>query len=162
MTDRPVTTLRTARHGLGLLLPGLLLAAPLAGASESDGVAAGCARQFEQAQRTDMESFRDYDAETFRAMHHDNAVTIFASGAMRVGIDAIMQTFASHFQNREALWSWTEVYRHVDGCRAAYIVYDTVYELPSIGFRQRARVGVAYTHDGDQWLAIADQNTRLP
>ena len=26
--------------------------------------------QFERAQRTDMESFRDYDVETFRAVHH--------------------------------------------------------------------------------------------
>lgn len=138
----------------------LLAAIPLANAQDAD--AEGCARQFEVAQRLDMESFRDYDAETFRAGHHDNAVTIFASGAMRVGIDTIMQTFASHFQNREALWSWNEVYRHVDGCNAAYIVYDTVYELPSIGFRQRARVGVTYTHSGNHWLAIADQNTRLP
>ena len=36
-------------------------------------IAAGCARQFEAAQRADMESFRDYDAETFRDGHHPDA-----------------------------------------------------------------------------------------
>jgi hypothetical protein len=124
--------------------------------------ARGCARQFEVAQRLDMESFRDYDAETFRSVHDNRAVTVFASGASFVGIDAIMQALASHFGNREALWSWTEKYRVVDGCKSAFILYETVYEIPRIGFHQRALTGVTYSHDGRKWLAIADQGTLLP
>ncbi|HEV8695656.1 MAG TPA: hypothetical protein VGQ93_15960 [Lysobacter sp.] len=124
--------------------------------------AEGCARQFEVAQRTDMESFRDYDAETFRAGHDDRAVAVFANGAKRIGVDAIMQALAGHFQGREAIWSWTELYRVVDGCNSAFILYDTVYELPSIGFRQHALTGVTYTHNGNKWLTIADQGTKLP
>ena len=54
---------------------------------DAPAVAAGCARQFERAQRVDMESFRDYDAATFKAGHHPDAVTVFASGAVRYGID---------------------------------------------------------------------------
>ena len=122
----------------------------------------GCARQFDVAQRTDMESFRDFDAETFRAMHDERAVTVFTSGARRTGIDAIMATFASHFQNRNATWEWTELYRVVDGCRSAYILYETKYQIPSVGFRQRALTGVTYTHVGDHWLSISDQGTPLP
>src|SRR5262245_59874711 len=53
----------------------------IASDANTDGEAAGCSAQFEKAQRLDMESFRDYDAETFRAGHHPDAVTIFASGA---------------------------------------------------------------------------------
>ena len=121
-----------------------------------------CARQFEVAQRMDMESFRDYDAETFRAVHDERAITVFGSGATRIGIDAIMATFASHFANREALWSWTERYRVVDGCSSAFILYETVYEIPRIGFRSRALTGVTYTYDRGKWLAIADQGTPLP
>jgi hypothetical protein len=149
-------------RNLRLLLPVsfLLAAAVTAPAFAQD--AAGCARQFEVAQRTDMESFRDYDAETFRAGHDDRAVTVFASGAKRIGVDAIMQALAGHFQGREAIWSWTELYRVVDGCKSAFILYDTVYELPSIGFRQHALTGVTYTHDGNKWLSIADQGTKLP
>ena len=121
-----------------------------------------CARQFEIAQRMDMESFRDYDAETFRAVHDERAITIFASGAKFTGVDAIMTALASHFANREAQWTWTEVYRVVDGCNAAFILYETVYEIPRIGFRQHAYTGVTYSHDGHRWLAIADQGTALP
>lgn len=125
-------------------------------------LAAGCARQFETAQRIDMESFRDYDAETFRAGHHPDAVTVFASGGVRYGIDAIMEALRSHFENREGVWAWTERYRVVDGCKSAYILYETTYDIPSVGFHQRALTGVSYTYHRGKWLAIADQGTHLP
>lgn len=130
---------------------------------QSDGphLAAGCARQFEAAQRADMESFRDYDTETFRNGHHPDAVTIFASGAVRYGIDAIMQVLASHFANREAVWAWTEKYRVVDGCKSAFILYETTYDIPSSGFHQRALTGVTYSYHHGKWLSIADQGTLL-
>src|SRR5687768_17876026 len=132
------------------------------GAVGSAAAAQGCARQFENAQRVDMESFRDYDAETFRDGHHPDAVTVFASGAVRYGIDAVMEALRSHFENREAVWAWTERYRVVDGCKAAYILYETTYDIPSVGFHQRALTGVAYSYHRGKWLAIADQGTLLP
>ena len=125
------------------------------------GWAQGCAEQFELAQRTDMESFRDYDRETFREGHDPRAVTIFASGAVRYGIDSIMATLEFHFANREAIWAWTELYRVVDGCKSAFILYNATYDIPRIGFHQRTLTGVTYTHDGNRWLSIADQGTYL-
>lgn len=121
-----------------------------------------CARQFEIAQKTDMESFRDYDADTFRAIHHEDAITVFDSGATAVGIDKIMAALAGHFANREGKWSWTERYRVVNGCRSAYILYETTYEIPRVGYKAKALTGVTYTHDGFKWLGIADQGTKLP
>jgi hypothetical protein len=121
-----------------------------------------CARQFEEAQRIDMESYRDFDAETFRAIHHPDAITIFGTGAVRSGIDAIMAAHAGHFAAREAIWAWTEVSRVVDGCNAAFILYNATYDIPSSGFHLRALVGVTYTYQNHRWLAISDQSTRLP
>ena len=149
---------------------GVLVLAVVSGASASNpsganasavGWAQGCAEQFELAQRTDMESFRDYDRETFRDGHDPRAVTIFASGAVRYGIDAIMAALESHFANREAIWAWTELYRVVDGCKSAFILYDATYDIPSIGYHQRTLTGVTYTHNGNRWLSIADQGTYL-
>lgn len=152
--SQPVCTLMCAA-GLGI---GVAAAeSPV----ELEEHARGCAAQFERAQRTDMESFRDYDAAAFRAVHHPDAITIFASGAVRQGVDAIMAALSSHFTNREAIWSWTEMYRLVDGCKSAFILYDAVYEIPSVGYRQRTLTGVTYTHRGNKWLAIADQGTYL-
>jgi hypothetical protein len=101
------------RHlALGVAIGVLLAFTGASAASASDVTRAngpaeawaqGCAEQFEVAQRTDMESFRDYDRETFRAGHDPRAVTIFASGAVRYGIDAIMATLEFHFANREAI-----------------------------------------------------------
>jgi hypothetical protein len=136
-------------------------AASASDANSVNGAAQGCAEQFELAQRTDMESFRDYDRETFRAGHDPRAVTIFASGAVRYGIDAIMAALESHFANREAIWAWTELYRVVDGCKSAFILYDATYDIPSIGYHQRTLTGVTYTHNGNRWLSIADQGTYL-
>lgn len=130
-------------------------------ASETEWAHSRCARQFEEAQRTDMESFRDFDEATFRSIHHPKAVTIFASGAVRSGIDAIMAALASHFRNREAIWAWTEVYRVVDGCKSAYILYNATYDIPSSGYHQRTLTGVTYTYTGHKWLGIADQGTYL-
>ncbi len=160
------------RHrALGVAIGVLLALTGASSASASDisglnnnteqGWAQGCAEQFELAQRTDMESFRDYDRETFRAGHDPRAVTIFASGAVRYGIDAIMVTLESHFANREAIWAWTELYRVVDGCKSAFILYDATYDIPSIGYHQRTLTGVTYTHQGNRWLSIADQGTYL-
>jgi hypothetical protein len=129
--------------------------------ANGNGNARGCAAQFELAQRLDMESFRDYDAQTFRDGHHPDAVTVFASGAVRKGIDAIMTALGPHFANREAVWSWTELYRVVDGCKSAFILYDATYDIPSIGYHQRTLTGVSYTHQGNKWLSIADQSTYL-
>ena len=146
---------------VGVLLTLTGMSAAAASGSGNPAWAQGCAEQFEIAQRTDMESFRDYDRETFRAGHDPRAVTIFASGAVRYGIDAIMAALESHFANREAIWAWTELYRVVDGCNSAFILYDATYDIPSIGYHQRTLTGVTYTHAGNKWLSIADQGTYL-
>jgi hypothetical protein len=137
--------------------------APTLGAAEPDMeiAAKGCAAQFEKAQRVDMESFRDYDAKAFREVHHPDAVTIFASGHVFYGLDEIMAALASHFENREAIWAWTELYRVVDGCKSAFILYDATYDIPSIGYHQRTLTGVTYTYRRGRWLAVADQGTYL-
>ena len=151
---------------LGLVAAAIIAGVSTVSASEQqlDGpaVAAGCARQFERAQRVDMESFRDYDAATFKAVHHPDAVTVFASGAVRYGIDAVMEALRSHFEGREAVWAWKELYRVVDGCKSAFILYETTYDIASVGFHQRALTGVTYTYHRGKWLAIADQGTLLP
>jgi len=138
------------------LSPALTAAEP-----DMEVAAKGCAAQFEKVQRLDMESFRDYKAKKFRAVHHPDAVTIFASGHVFYGIDEIMAALASHFENREAIWAWTELYRVVDGCKSAFILYDATYDIPSSGYHQRTLTGVTYTYRGGRWLAVADQGTYL-
>jgi hypothetical protein len=156
-----IPLLQSARVLVAAAAMALTLTAASAPTAEADHISKGCAAQFERAQRTDMESFRDYDAETFRSVHHPDAVTIFASGAVRYGIDQIMTALASHFTNREAIWAWTELYRIVDGCNSAFILYDATYDIPSVGYHQRTLVGVTYTHKGNRWVSIADQSTYL-
>lgn len=157
---------RTAVHASTLILATLASAlAPQPARAGDDWPPAlqrYCERMFDTAQRIDMESFRDYDAQTFRDIHTADAVTVFASGAYRIGIDAIMAALAGHFAGREAIWEWTELHREVKGCDTAFIIYDTTYTLPSAGFRQRARVGVTYTFERGRWLAVFDQSTLLP
>ena len=154
------TTLKPTTNTLALVA--LFVASAVVSSGAAAGNATGCARQFDEAQRIDMESFRDFDEATWLTSHHPEAITIFASGARRQGIDAIAATLHGHFVNKNAVWSWTELYRFVDGCATAYIVYDTTYDIPSIGFHQHALTSVTYIHQGGKWLSIADQGTLLP
>ena len=136
--------------------------APTAASGTTGGQSSGCAREFEAAQRQDMESFRDYDIEAFRAIHHPDAVTIFASGDVVRGADEIVAILHRHFEERSAVWSWTELHRLVEGCKTGYILYDTTYFRPSDGVFQHALVGVTYTRVHGRWLAVADQGTLAP
>jgi hypothetical protein len=135
-------------------------------ASANDGKPSGadrrCAREFDAAQRTDMESFRDYDLATWKAGHDDDAITVFAAGQWFQGRDTIAAVLHKHFENREATWTWTELSRAVDGCTTATILYDATYGVPSAHFTQRALVSVTYTRKHGKWLSVIDQSTLLP
>jgi hypothetical protein len=115
-----------------------------------------CASAFDSTQRLDMESFARYDAEAFRRVHHPEAIAIFPSGRVARGIDSILDALAHHFARREAVYTWRELHRFVDACRSAFVLYETAYQIPSTGYRQRALTGVTYVHEGGRWLAIAD------
>ena len=122
-----------------------------------------CEAAFEEAQRVDMESFRDYDRETFRAGHDPDAITVFSGGSgVYVGIDAIMEALDDHFTRREAIWRGEERYRRIIDCATAVIVYETTYEVSSESFSRRALTTVTYLYRDGKWLAVADQGTRLP
>ncbi len=158
-----ITRRRTAL--LGFALAAALLPSSVAigghGSADNTNRAAGCARKFEAAQRQDMESFRDFDAETFRAVHDPDAISIFPSGFTAVGIDDIMDALSGHFTDRNAVWSWTELSRRVEGCRTAVIRYDATYDIPSAGYHQRAITVVTYIYKRGRWLGIMDQGTML-
>ena len=118
-----------------------------------------CARQFDEAQRVDMESFRDYDLPTWTAGHDDDAITVLANGVWFQGRARIAEVLRAHFDNREAVWAWTELTRAVDGCKTGTILYDATYTVPSTGFHQRAYVSVIYTYKHGKWLSVIDQST---
>lgn len=132
------------------------------GRDDQRGADRRCARQFDEAQRVDMESFRDYDLATWTAAHDDDAITVLAGGQWIQGRDAIATALRGHFANREAVWSWTELTRAVDGCRTGTILYDATYAIPSVGFTQRAYVSVTYTYKRGKWLSVIDQSTLVP
>lgn len=146
----------------------LFAALSLAGASVGTGLAASgppgerhhsCAAKFDRAQRQDMESFRDYDAEAFRDVHHRDAVSVFAVGEVAVGRDAIMEALAPYFEAKVAKWRWTEITRSVQGCRTAVIVYRTLIERP--GLARHALNTVTYTYERGRWLVLSDQGTEV-
>lgn len=121
-----------------------------------------CARDFDRAQRIDMESFRDYDLPTWTASHDVDAVTVLAGGQWFQGRDTIAAVLHRHFEDREAIWSWTELSRAVDGCRTGTILYEATYAIPSANFTQTAVVSVVYTRKHGNWLSVIDQSTLIP
>lgn len=156
------------RTKIRLAIAGLTVAAAVGAATPALAAGGGsderqserrCARQFDEAQRVDMESFRDYDLPTWTASHDDDAITVLANGVWFQGRDRIAQVLSGHFTGREAQWTWTELTRAVDGCRTATILYDATYAVPSTGFSQRSYVSVTYTYKRGKWLSVIDQST---
>jgi hypothetical protein len=125
-------------------------------------IASWCARKFDEAQRVDMESYRDFDRATWVAGHDDDAITIYSSGLMVQGRDAIAASQNGHFTNRNAVWSWTELTRAVDGCSTGTIVYDATYAIPSQNFSLHLIINVTYTFKHGKWLSVIDQGTEIP
>lgn len=130
-----------------------------AGHTRGGGPHGSCAERFDQAQRQDMESFRDYDAEAFRDVHHPDATSVFAVGEVAIGRDAIMEALAPYFEAKVAKWSWTEITRTVQGCRTGVIIYRTLIERP--GLARHAINTVTYTYQQGRWLVISDQGTEV-
>jgi len=151
-----------AAIALAVVTTAMVPVVAFAGDEDAQPEAVGCANQLDDALRQDMESFRDFDAEAFRAGHDERAVTVFPSGRIAVGVEEIMRLLGPHFQNRNAVWTWTELGRVVEGCKAAFVYYDATYAIPSQGFSQHQRVATTWTREGGSWLAIADTNTLAP
>jgi uncharacterized protein (TIGR02246 family) len=141
------------------------IAAPTVGFSATSSGKGGhghhksCEEKFDEAQRQDMESFRDYDAEAFADVHHPDATSVFAVGEVAIGRDAIMEALAGYFEAQTSHWSWTEITRNVEGCRTGVIVYRTLIERP--GFARHAINTVTYTYEHGRFLAISDQGTEV-
>ena len=121
------------------------------GGRPTDGAGVVRAR-FDEAQRIDMESFRDYDRETWRDVHVEDAVTIFASGTVIQGRDAIVDARAATSTTARRLVLDRDV-PPGHGVQDGVHLYETTYEIPSIGFVLRARTGVTYTYEpaGGSW-----------
>jgi hypothetical protein len=117
---------------------------------------AQCAQQFDVAQKSNMEAFRNYDKDAFYNLRNDKAAAIFSSGYAFYGRDNIMKALSGHFGNKKAIWSWEEKYRFVDGCKTAFIVYDAHYDS------EHSLTSVTFTYSNDKWQVVKDQGTLLP
>ena len=118
-----------------------------------------CDQGFEATQRLYMESFATFDADTFRRLHHPEAVAILPGGGIRRGVEPIMAALASHFERREAVCTWTELHRFIDDCRVAYIAYEVAYTIPSQRITVLSQCGVTHVHEQGRWLVVADHAT---
>lgn len=125
-----------------------------AGAAPAD--TAQCAQQFDVAQKNNMEAFRDYNKDVFFDLRDSKAAALFSSGYAFYGRDNIMKALSGHFSNKKAVWSWEEKYRFIDGCKAAFIVYDAHYDS------EHSLTSVTFTYNDGKWQVVKDQGTLLP
>jgi hypothetical protein len=152
---------------LAVAWAGMLVASPstsVASTSDEDLTGAGshsCGQQLDAAAERDMQTFANFEADAWRAMHHPDAISVLTSGHILVGVDAIMTALNGHFVNKNATWEYQELSRAVDRCRSAYILYETTYAIPSSGLEVHALTGVSWTREHGQWLVIGDQGTLI-
>jgi SnoaL-like domain len=120
-----------------------------------------CARDFEASRRLYIDAMATYDADAFRRVHHPEAVSVLPDGSMCRGVDAVMAAQAAHFERRVGVCAWKELHRFVDGCRVAYIAYETEYTVPTDLITVRLLWALTHVHEQGRWLVVASQATRL-
>lgn len=126
----------------------------------------GCERMFHETLQTHLDAITNRDLEALEPTVGESMTLIFPSGSIRRGKDAFMAFHEGWFQDPNWQQPYTVTDVTVEGCRTAWALVDYRYESladdGTVESSSHNMFALTWTFDGGRWLAIADQNTRLP
>jgi hypothetical protein len=144
--------------GIGVGLPAI--AAPAAPAPDHGDQR--CARQFDTAVRAYVSTTQTRNTAGFNALLHPDATVIFANGGVLSGKAEVAAFITGFFGDPGWSQSFTELSRHVEGCRTAFVLFDTVYRVPVDDRVSPLVVGLSFTYDHGRWLVLHNQDSTGP
>ncbi len=140
-----------------LLVPVLALPAT---AGSGGGGHRGCEREFDRAVAAYVETTDERDVDGFAALLHDDVTAIFANGGVLYGKDQTMAFIEPFFETPGWTQTFTELTRHVEGCKSGFVLFDSVYteagtEVPLV-------IGLTFTREHGRWLVLQNQDSSGP
>lgn len=149
---------RAAVAGVALaVLAGLATPASASGSAGRHG----CERGFEAAVDRYLSTTEDRDAAGFNRLLHRDVTGVLPGGTVFAG-RAELAGFIDGFFART---DWTQTFslrrKEVHGCATGFVLFDSVYAEPAVGFSQRLAIGLTWTREHGRWLLLVDQNTEV-
>ena len=133
--------------------------------SESTG-AKGCEAKFLRALDTHLQAVANRDLEALEPTVDESMVLIFPNGSIVRGKDGFMDFHEEWFADPNWRQPYTVTDVNVQGCKTAWALIDYRYESlnpdGSVESTSHNMFALTWTFKKGTWVAIADQNTRLP
>lgn len=157
MSTMRIATLATT--ALGALVVGLGAPAVTAAQSAPHQV---CRATFADAVEDYRQTTFDKDADGFNALLHPDVTAIFADGSTLLGKGATAGFIDAFFADPEWAQTLDVVRTKVDGCRAGFVLFDSVYKPSPAAADVPLAIGVTFTFAQGEWLVLHNQDSDGP
>ncbi|KFU75677.1 hypothetical protein SAMN04489729_8434 [Amycolatopsis lurida] len=136
-------------------------AAAAAGEQQAEAERQACQRAFDRAVWEDMDSFNKRDAARYRAIIHQNMVTIGRKGQTIIGYAANVDPVVDVQFKLPYEWSmpWTVTHTVVEDCKMGYAILDAYYKAPSQNIDRHYTISLTLVREHGKWLVIKDTVT---
>ncbi len=147
----------------GLVVAAAGIAVPAAAASDqsAEGERQSCRRTFDRAVWEDMDSYNKRDEARYRAIIHENMVTVGRKGNLYIGYDANVDPVVNEQFKLPYEWSmpWTVTHTVVENCAMGFAILDAYYKAPSQNINRHYTISLTLVRDHGKWQVIKDTVT---
>lgn len=163
------TSTTTRRVATGASILGLALAmspALMSVPAQANGSAKGCEKKFDATLAQHLGAIDNRDLAALDPTVDESMTLIFPSGSIRDGKAAFMAFHEGWFADPNWRQPATVIRKNVQGCATAWVLVDYRYEAlnpdGTVASSSHNMFALTWTFKHGRWVAIADQNTKLP
>lgn len=149
-----------ALAGLVVVAAGIGVPAAAAGEQQAESERQACRRSFDRAVWEDMDSYNKRDEARYRAIIHENMVTVGRRGNLYIGYDANVDPVIEQFKLPYE-WSmpWTVTHTVVENCAMGFAILDAYYKVPSQNVDRHYTISLTLVREHGKWQVIKDTVT---
>ncbi|WP_410653849.1 hypothetical protein [Amycolatopsis sp. cmx-4-54] len=120
-----------------------------------------CQRAFDRAVWEDMDSFNKRDEARYRAIIHQDMVTVGRRGQLFIGYDANVDPVVNEQFKVPYEYSmpWTVTHTVVEDCKMGFAILDAYYKVPSQNINRHYTISLTLVREHGKWQVIKDTVT---
>ncbi len=147
--------------GLVVAAAGIGVPAAAAGEQQAESERQACQRSFDRAVWEDMDSYNKRDEARYRAIIHQNMVTVGRKGQLFIGYEANVEPVVDVQFKLPYEWSmpWTVTHTVVEDCKMGFAILDAYYKAPSQNIDRHYTISLTLVREHGKWQVIKDTVT---